>query len=239
MTGCGLSGWLAGLNGAVCLGLGSGCQQLQFFPQQARWGCEGPDTILPHQVCHLGWLSRHSWGQRASLSPSHPSRGFLGFLAAHQTHNSGLPQRESYERQEGEAAWVQKPVQHHFCHLLLVKAARGRPRPDSKGQITQNHHRSMSSTCFSSKALFSPFHELCTPSTPSPVTCQTPAHSGSSNSSPKPKKIPPGHQSVICSLLSRGGTCLHASSQDPPQTQRQEPLGRGGARESVFNHLPG
>ena len=127
------AGWPAGLNGAVCLGLSSGCQRLQFFPQQACWGCKTPDATFPHQVCHLGWLSRHSWGQRASLSPSHPSHGFLGFLAARQTRNSGLPQRGSYERQEEGAAWAQKPVQHHLCHLLPVNAAWDCPQPDSKG----------------------------------------------------------------------------------------------------------
>lgn len=74
----------AGLSGAVCLGLGSGCQRLQFFPQQA-WGCKAPGTTFPHQACHLRWLSRHSRGQRASLSQAVHSRSFLGFLAARQT----------------------------------------------------------------------------------------------------------------------------------------------------------
>ena len=94
-------------------------------------------------------------------------------------------------------------------------------------------------TCLSSKGLFSPFPELCTSS----HFHLWPARSWPTQGPPipaqSPGRYPRGHQSVVCSLLSRGGACLHAGSQDPPQTWTPEPLGRGGARESVFNHFPG
>lgn len=36
-------------------------------------------------------------------------------------------------RQEEGVAWAQKPVQHHFCHLLLVNAVQDCPPTRFKG----------------------------------------------------------------------------------------------------------
>lgn len=82
---------------------------------------------------------RHGWSQRALLSSSHHSGGLFGFLTTCQTPNTGLPQGEHYERQEGAAAWAQKPAQQLFCRILLVKAAEDHPVQIQGNKTTQNH----------------------------------------------------------------------------------------------------